>query len=1113
MKPTPNSLSPVRAFATSPFVATIFLVFLIILAGCSGQTDPSESAQSNNPGTDAATPQPTEQAAAASDTSATTGTEMAGTTAAESTGAATTVAMPASTTPDAGSVSSLDDVLALESASASAVKVTTASSSPPKPASADVEEAPEPAATIAAASSPTPATDPFSELPESESPFEDADPFGDDGDSPFGNADPFANAESLFASAPASASPTGGAPASRPTVMSSDSAPKVTAVSAPAPSTGNIELVDASAGPSGLIWVEGEDADRSTARRHNWYDSVRKDELSGGNWISHFHGEPANLRYEVDVPDNGTYQFWIRANPTANPTLEIKLDDSDWATVDFSDAIQRTNIASDGKPDMRYVSWVKIGDVNLRAGKRTVEFRMTSKNNNHGGLDAFVFSKDPFLPNHALKPGEKSGNADRGKWAFEPSPDKFDERSLLDLSYLNHVPAGKHGFIKRSPDGNDFVDGAGNPIRFWAGTSYVFRNADVDEVARWGRFYAKRGLNLVRFHGNLSPKSGSRVEDVDRNALDDLWRYVAGMKQAGVYMTISPYWGSHTDFNPKWDVANPDHTNMTGLVFFDPKTQAAYKSWLRALFTEKNPYTGIALKDEPAVAIFQIQNEDSLLFWTAQRIKGEARQLLRQQYADWLKKKYGSLDRAKREWSGDSHNNDNFGAGEVGIYTVWHLTQDASGGKQKRLTDQLEFLGYTMHSFNKMIADYIRNDLGSPHLVNAGNWKTADDVKLMDVERYSYTATDIIGVNKYFGGTHKGERSGSAILKGDVYNSRSSLLNPRSIPVNAKQPLGHPFIVPESQWVPPNRFQSEGPLVVAAYQSLTGVDAFYWFTIGKGFESPFGKWQTSTPVQMGMFPAASLMFRNGYIAQGDPVIIENRPFDNIWSRGSTVIMENPGFDPNRDAGDLPVESNVKGGANPLAFLAGPVHVVHGGDPSESMAVDLSRFISANTVNSVTGQIALNHSDGILTVDAPKAQAAAGFLSKASPINLSDIALQVKNEYVAIYTVSMDDKALAESERILVQAATIARPFGYTEKPTRFKANDLNVEGFEITNLGSSPWNLETNDFSILIRNQQIRNAYKLDANGLPIERLPLVDRPDGKVLNFPEDALYVVLTR
>ena len=57
-------------------------------------------------------------------------------------------------------------------------------------------------------------------------------------------------------------------------------------------------------------------------------------------------------------------------------------------------------------------------------------------------------------------------------------------------------------------------------------------------------------------------------------------------------------------------------------------------------------------------------------------------------------------------------------------------------------------------------------------------------------------------------------------------------INPRELPTNLKQVVGHPMIVSESTWVSPLAYQSEGPFLTAAYQSLTGVDSYYWFSTG-----------------------------------------------------------------------------------------------------------------------------------------------------------------------------------------------------------------------------------------------------------------------------------------
>jgi hypothetical protein len=72
----------------------------------------------------------------------------------------------------------------------------------------------------------------------------------------------------------------------------------------------------------------------------------------------------------------------------------------------------------------------------------------------------------------------------------------------------------------------------------------------------------------------------------------------------------------------------------------------------RQVLTEKNPCTGIPLAQDPALAIVEIQNEDSLLFWTSQAIKGSAKQELRRQFGEFLRKKYDSLAKAAAAWNG-----------------------------------------------------------------------------------------------------------------------------------------------------------------------------------------------------------------------------------------------------------------------------------------------------------------------------------------------------------------------------------------------------------------------------------------------------------------------------
>ena len=88
------------------------------------------------------------------------------------------------------------------------------------------------------------------------------------------------------------------------------------------------------------------------------------------------------------------------------------------------------------------------------------------------------------------------------------------------------------------------------------------------------------------------------------------------------------------------------------------------------------------LKDDPAVAIIQMQNEDSLLFWTVGSIDGKPLEILQTRYGEWATKKYGSIERALAAWNNESATGDNPTIGRLGFRIIWESTLD--GLKQRR---------------------------------------------------------------------------------------------------------------------------------------------------------------------------------------------------------------------------------------------------------------------------------------------------------------------------------------------------------------------------------------------------------------------------------------------
>ena len=718
-------------------------------------------------------------------------------------------------------------------------------------------------------------------------------------------------------------------------------------------------------------------------------------------------------------------------------------------------------------------------------------------------------------------------------WAFTPEPDTYAEDALLDLRNLNEDIAGETGFVQLSEDGRGFTDGNGNPLRFWAANSQVWEQAP-ETLSDHAKFLAKRGVNMVRWHGNIpSQEEGTPLTDINLDDRERLWQYVAAMKDEGIYMTLSPYYSQWLKPQPQWPVPRSGE-DMDGLLFFDPELQAAYKEWLKQLLEPVNPYTGLALKDDPAIAIIQLQNEDSLLFWTFQHLKGDDLALLRQQFGEWLIAKYGSLDEALAAWdkvSISGEDGDQKVTGLMGFYPLWELTKapEPDTGKAKRLADQTAFLTETMRQFNAEIVRFLREEIGTPALINAGNWKTANPVRLNDAERYSYTVAEVIGVNRYYGSIHEGDRTGWAITTGDRFTNESVLQRPWLFPLNLKQVANHPMIVSESSWVPPLNYQSEGPFLISVFQSLTGVDGFYWFTTqGAQWRQPssanghfpsIGKWVMNTPELMGNFPAAALVFRKGYIQTGEPVLEEFRSLDELWQRQSPLISETRSFDPNRD--ESFIQDNRGGGrrsVHPLAFLAGPVEVTYdprsNAEKPDPIIQDLSQYIDEDRgiVRSVTGEVMWDYERGLCWVDAPKAQGVTGFLADQGTIDLTDISVTSGNHYGTLWVVPLDDQAIASSDRLLVQVGTRARPTNWQETATTWTDKDDKAHhGFEIVNYGEAPWQVVEADMQLTLRNTDIDRAIALDMNGIALNDVPLESSEEGVIVSLPPDVKYIIL--
>jgi hypothetical protein len=224
-----------------------------------------------------------------------------------------------------------------------------------------------------------------------------------------------------------------------------------------------------------------------------------------------------------------------------------------------------------------------------------------------------------------------------GAQDFQPFVvDHFERRdSDADVSFLLDAPAGKHGFLHSSGghlvhDGGRFRIWGVNIVGFVKGSALL---PPKEQSPIWVAELARLGINCVRFHfldrTTLETPKGlidgtrndSRVFDKDQ--LDRLDYFIYELKQRGIYSDLNLNVGRN--YKPGDDV--PD-SNLIGvakaMTYVGPKLLELQREYARLLLTHFNPYARSEYRNEPAIALVELVNENSVLeFWMRNWLRGE----------------------------------------------------------------------------------------------------------------------------------------------------------------------------------------------------------------------------------------------------------------------------------------------------------------------------------------------------------------------------------------------------------------------------------------------------------------------------------------------------------
>jgi hypothetical protein len=610
--------------------------------------------------------------------------------------------------------------------------------------------------------------------------------------------------------------------------------------------------------------------------------------------------------------------------------------------------------------------------------------------------------------------------------------------SAIDLSGYLRAPAGKDGFIR--VQGAHLVRPDGSRFRVW-GVNLV---ADAcfptrADAALLAADLARLGVNCVRFHHmdnnwtrSLFDPRRDDTRHLDPDSLDRLDFLVDQLRRRGIYSNLNLLVSRRFKAGDGVRDYQLLSTNKSA-SFFNDRLIELQREYARQLLTHRNPYTGREYRHEPAVAVVEVVNENSVLEgWVEGRLTGTTdwptQAPIPPSYAEELTDRYN-------RWLAIHVPPDQLTAlrKEAGVGPRGRVPRLKPGeftrASRARFHAEASFYMDVERTFFDGMKKFLKDELGVRSLlVGSSDHRHAAGGVSGYPHIQSLLLFDLLDGHGYWQHPtwEKLTRTANTPMVNDPLTS--TVVRYARTPV-----VGRPFTVSETNHPFPHEYAAEGFPILTAYAQFQDWDGIYYFCYGKGRRADPGSGLTddwldfsTDPVKMTHLAACAVMWHRQDLRPAKQLVVRSYTRDQVIEslrrdREADTPFFLPGF----------ARSTALQHATRCTF---------DGSPSSPFPPPAS----PGRIESDTGQLSWYDADrkqGLVRIDSERTEGLIGFV-KGSGRTVPHLAANVENNFCALLLTALDGKPLGQSGRLLLAATSRATNTGLLWEKGRQKLADL-----------------------------------------------------------------------